>query len=47
LREESLDPGLVDEVERSGECSEEEEVEEDAVNELAFEAGHDQNGVYI
>jgi hypothetical protein len=47
LREEGLDPGLVDEVECSGECSEEEEVEEDAVNELAFEAGHDQNDDYI
>jgi hypothetical protein len=32
LREESLDPGLVDEVEGTGEGSREEEVEEDTVS---------------
>ena len=36
LWEEGLDPGLVDEVEGSGEGCEEEEVQEDAANALAF-----------
>jgi len=41
LWEEGLDPGLVDEVECSGECCKEEEIEEDAVDELAFEVGQE------
>jgi hypothetical protein len=37
LWEQGFDPGLVDEVESSGEGGEEEEVQEDAANELALQ----------